>query len=76
MAGSKSNESSTNVANVSEYLMDAIILGPRKFDGKFWVQWKNYSAKQNTWEPPENLCARDIQDYLVTPLMLYSVIYT
>ena len=44
------------------FLVEKILKGPRKSDGRWLVKWKRYSSKHNSWEPAENLPAILIQD--------------
>jgi hypothetical protein len=57
-AASSANKSATT------YLMEHIVKGPRKQDGKFWVKWQGWESKDNTWEPPAHLDKLEIQAFL------------
>jgi hypothetical protein len=47
------------------FLVEKILKGPRKSDGRWLVKWIGYSSKHNSWEPAENLPAVLIENEVV-----------
>ena len=47
------------------FLIEKILKGPRKSDGRWLVKWLGYTSKHNSWEPAENLPAVLIENKVV-----------